>query len=766
MIIDGLDQLEASENLAPFAWLPQALPANVRILASVAPGPVADYLRRRQWQTFDMPALTAEVKREIAVAFLADYRKELSEEALALIAGSRAARSPLYLAAVLNEIRLHGSHETLSRRLGELLSNEDVPTLADSILNRWEHDFNGDRSGLVSDTMTLLALTPTGLSETELLELLGSEDDPLPRVLLTALLLAASPAIIEGRGRLLLARNAFRTAIERRYLSVPGVTESAAARLAQLFKEKNFGLTRDGEGKGWGSDIIAFLEALWTSGDHGSLREHLVNPIVLVTACKADQATVAGLWDKLESSGFARIKDSYEAVIANPESSCAAAEVAVLLRRSGHLQDAAQIERRLVEFYRRPDSALTQFVLSDKVSDPRLSTLVHLLLQRATGQDALGDASGAAASLQEAAGILTAAGELERLAEVTVRQAVLAQQQGKIPAAIDYYDSTFRIARQSGSVKLMVTGASGAARILAQGGDGQGALARMKAALAACDDKDDPLWLGLLCNDLGVLQSMLGDPESKIRSYRMSEEHLRRAGDEGRETLAKVVANQAEYLEAAGQVEEAISRYRESYRIFRLTGSLTFERFALKSLLKLLAPKVAEGAMNWTEWESGADELILGYKRMLELEAEPSEQELTQLNLAVYYVFRARERVRQSRMEEAADDYVSARGIAEAIGDHELLIDIEAGLAELGQSSTGQATGLCCVHCGQQGDASMSDQENHFVARAMGKTFRFAQCARCREALKETGHFALRSVIGTYPLEQKRRGLVPGSDEI
>jgi hypothetical protein len=123
-------------------------------------------------------------------------------------------------------------------------------------------------------------------------------------------------------------------------------------------------------------------------------------------------------------------------------------------------------------------------------------------------------------------------------------------------------------------------------------------------------------------------------------------------------------------------------------------------------------------------------------------------------------------------------DHLSSTGSAdEARADLERARELarERGFQELEETAVALLTGvehspatpgaLACVHCGRTTDPSLREPNNQLEVRAAGRRFLFAQCADCREALakimqqgssQEVGYFALRRLIGEYPIEQKR----------
>ena len=90
------------------------------------------------------------------------------------------------------------------------------------MLARYETDFERDRPGLVGDAFRALWAARRGLSEPELLELLGDGVDPVPHAVWSPLVLAAEDGLVTRSGMLGFATDVHRRAVEDRYLATRG----------------------------------------------------------------------------------------------------------------------------------------------------------------------------------------------------------------------------------------------------------------------------------------------------------------------------------------------------------------------------------------------------------------------------------------------------------------------------------------------------------------------------------------------------------------
>jgi tetratricopeptide (TPR) repeat protein len=253
IVLDALNQLSGEDASArQLGWLPFALPPNVRLIVSSLPGESLDALRKRNWKELVVPLFGRDDIAPAAKAYFDIYSKRLPNEILAKIEDTAAAANPLYLRAVLDELRQFGLRKELEnkdfrKKLEEeafdYLKASDPPTLFDLILTRWDEDFgkDGEYPDHVRRSLCLIACSRFGLSETELLDLLGKKNadgkyEPLPRRPWIPFYLAAENALAQRAGLLTFGHEYLRAAVERRYLS-----DGAAARNFRLQLTDYFG---------------------------------------------------------------------------------------------------------------------------------------------------------------------------------------------------------------------------------------------------------------------------------------------------------------------------------------------------------------------------------------------------------------------------------------------------------------------------------------------------------------------------------------------
>ena len=238
LILDALNLLEGNEETLDLFWLPPIIPENIRIFISTLPGRPLKSLLNNDILQLDIQLLTVDERREYVKMYLSQYSKALNTERLEKIATSPQTQNPLFLKALLEELRLFGSHYRLDEWIERYLSAKDTQALYRKILNRWENDYGGD-SGLVGNALTCLWASRRGLSERELLEILGVNGLPVPHAEWTPLYLAIEESLTKRNGLLNFFHNYLRNAVRDTYISNEENQQKAHLRISNYFYKQD-----------------------------------------------------------------------------------------------------------------------------------------------------------------------------------------------------------------------------------------------------------------------------------------------------------------------------------------------------------------------------------------------------------------------------------------------------------------------------------------------------------------------------------------------
>ncbi len=308
IILDSLNQQEDKPGVSSLTWLPVEFPSNVRLIVTSLEGPAFTELLKRNAQQMEIMPFKADSKKLLIDSYLRWCHKSLDSESVQRLIESDHTDNPLYLKLLLEELRLEGKFESLTEQLTEFLKTESIPQLMLLILDRLERDYIGTDHNLVRDAFSYLWASRTGLSEVELLDLLGKDGQPLASGIWSPLSYASRHLISMNSGRLVITHNYFRQAIEEKYL-----TDFEEQRRYRLLLADYFGKTTVTR---W------MMETPWQyakAGEWMMLRDLLLQDNFLFKACKQIEFEYYAYWVQIEKNTNITFLESLEKYIETPE---------------------------------------------------------------------------------------------------------------------------------------------------------------------------------------------------------------------------------------------------------------------------------------------------------------------------------------------------------------------------------------------------------------------------------------------------------------
>ena len=170
IVLDGINQLSEAENAKQLLWLP-ILPANVKYIFSTLPDDrTMEVFKIRHYPVYTLKSLDTEGRRRLVKAYLKEFGKELSQERVERIVRDPQSENTLVLRSLLDELIGFGSHERLDERISYYLAAQSIGDFFQRVLQRIEDDL-GART--VRHILSLIAFSQYGLSETEIMEIVG-----------------------------------------------------------------------------------------------------------------------------------------------------------------------------------------------------------------------------------------------------------------------------------------------------------------------------------------------------------------------------------------------------------------------------------------------------------------------------------------------------------------------------------------------------------------------------------------------------------------
>jgi hypothetical protein len=157
--------------------------------------------------------------------------------------------------------------------------------------------------------MSFLWASKRGLSEAELLDLLGTGGEPLPQAHWSPLYLAAEQSLLSRSGLIGFFHEYFREAVQKRYLPTQQEQQAARLRVADYFSRKHLSARK--------VDELPWL--LVQTKSWQQLYDVLSEVPFMRAAMKADQFQLRACWTLLESESLLRVLDAYRPILDEPE---------------------------------------------------------------------------------------------------------------------------------------------------------------------------------------------------------------------------------------------------------------------------------------------------------------------------------------------------------------------------------------------------------------------------------------------------------------
>jgi len=346
LVLDRLNQLDDRDHAPDLGWLPVTIPPNCRVIVSTLPGRSLEAIRHRNWPEMSVQPLTVAERRALTIEFLAQFSRRLSPMRVDLIVSAEQASNPLFLRVMLDELRQFGEHERLGDRIAMYLEARNPRELYDRILERWEADYGPD---IVRRSLSLIWAARHGLSEAELLDLLGRDGQPLPHVQWTPFGLAAESSLVQKSGLVTFAHDYLRSAVKGRWLRNAAQEQDCHRVLAQYFVRQSAFTGRTIDELPW-----HYAEL----GDWPSLHATLTSLPIFSALMARGEREVLAYWLRMPSSY--QQQESYAAAWnqwthnhpADEASAALAQTIAIFMETAGNYDAAIPYLRQAMEIRR------------------------------------------------------------------------------------------------------------------------------------------------------------------------------------------------------------------------------------------------------------------------------------------------------------------------------------------------------------------------------------------------------------------------------
>ena len=276
ILLDGLDKLSSLRDLL---WWPSFLPPLVKLVVSCLDGEVQDEAKNRmEWTTVEVHPFDSEERRQFITEYLGKYRKSLKPEQVARVNGHPLSGNPLFLRTLLEELRIFGVHEEVSKKTTWYLQSQTIDQLFAKVLERVEGD---TAAKAVRYSMEAIWASRAGLAQDELLAITG-----LVPATWAPIHIALDEAIFENAGKINFVHDYLRKAVEHRYGITGNAKFSMHRKIAKWFS-KNHVNARIAEELPW-----QWKEA----GEWEKLRECLLAEQIFTLGYDSDRYQMLAYW--------------------------------------------------------------------------------------------------------------------------------------------------------------------------------------------------------------------------------------------------------------------------------------------------------------------------------------------------------------------------------------------------------------------------------------------------------------------------------------
>ncbi|MCS7214939.1 MAG: AAA family ATPase [Thermodesulfovibrio sp.] len=199
IFLDGLNLLYP-EKAKQLYWLPAKLPKGVYLIMSTISEDKETMESVKYWLKPDvitLKGLDKDRKAKIIKNYLSLHGKKLEREYEEIIIQAKNTDNPLFLKALLDELRVFGEFERLGNKLRELIKSETVEELFEKIFSRCKKDYGE----YVIDILILLNISRDGINESELLDILPKiTNREITRLELSTFILATDSYLVDING--------------------------------------------------------------------------------------------------------------------------------------------------------------------------------------------------------------------------------------------------------------------------------------------------------------------------------------------------------------------------------------------------------------------------------------------------------------------------------------------------------------------------------------------------------------------------------------
>lgn len=177
IVLDGINQLADVEHAKLLNWLPEPARNTKILFSTLKDDETMQVFEGRHYPIFTLQPLSKEERTKLIECYLGMYRKKFMPEQVERIVSDKQNENTLVLKTMLDELVSFGVYEELDHRIDYYLKADSIDDFYQRVLLRYETDYD---KKLVRHILSLLIFSRSGLSEQELIDILGIKDKLLP----------------------------------------------------------------------------------------------------------------------------------------------------------------------------------------------------------------------------------------------------------------------------------------------------------------------------------------------------------------------------------------------------------------------------------------------------------------------------------------------------------------------------------------------------------------------------------------------------------
>jgi nephrocystin-3 len=240
------------------------------------------------------------------------------------------------------------------------LTSKTTDDLYERILERCEKDYEDDRPRLVRDALSLIWAARKGLSESELMDLLGNNNKPIPKAYWSPFQIAIEASLSLQNGLIGFSHDYFRKAVKERYVRTKKLQNARHLQLVRYFGDTKINSARRIQELPW---------HLAKAGRWKQLYKLLSNISFFDAAWKINKSDVLTLWAMIQEHSKLHITNAYRYIMRNPEKYAEyLPNLCEILEEFGYWKQPIKLYKFLINYFKNSGNVARSIEMMNKLA--------------------------------------------------------------------------------------------------------------------------------------------------------------------------------------------------------------------------------------------------------------------------------------------------------------------------------------------------------------------------------------------------------------